>query len=80
MKMMNNYVVTLLITHDSLPWIMISFNAFVIIWRREVLLKLNVQGQGGGRISDIDKQGDEGLETWTIFMNIVWLSSLMKIS
>lgn len=80
MKMMNNYVVTLLITHDSLPWIMISFNAFVIIWRREVLLKLNVQGQGGGRISDIDKQGDEGLETWTIFMDIVWLSSLMKIS
>ena len=80
MKMMNNYVVTLLITHNSLPWIMISFNAFVIIWRREVLLKLNVHGQGSGRISDIDKQGVEGLETWTIFMDIVWLSSLMKIS
>ena len=38
--------------------------------------KLDVQGQDGGRISDIDGQGVGGLENWTIFMDVIWVSSL----
>ena len=39
-----------LITYKSHPWIMFSFNWLVIIWRGRVCLKLDVQGQGSGRI------------------------------
>ena len=38
--------------------------------------KLDVQGQDGGRISDIDGQGVGGLENWTIFMDVICVSSL----
>ena len=45
--MMNNSIVTLLITYISFPWIMFSFNSFVIIWRGgEVRLKSNVKVKG----------------------------------
>ena len=33
--------------------------------------KLDVQGQDGGRLSDIDGQGVGGLENWTIFMDVI---------
>ena len=38
--------------------------------------KLDVQGQDGGRTSDIDGQGVGGLENWTIFMDVICVSSL----
>ena len=56
----DNSVVTLLITYNSHPWIMFSLNWLVIILREvgwEVLLKLDVQGQGGRKISDVGGQG-----------------------
>ena len=45
---------------NSHPWIMFSFNWLVIIWREggEVHLKLDVQGQVGRRILDVDGQGE----------------------
>ena len=36
---------------------MFSFNGLAIIWREDACLKLDVQGQGGGRILDVDRQG-----------------------
>ena len=66
-----------LITYHSHPWIMFSFNWFVIIW---IL--------GGGFVWDwISKfngvenfgyNGQEGggLENWTIFMDVICVSSL----
>ena len=52
-----------LITYNSHLWIMFSFNWLVIIWRegRGVSLKLDVQGQRGGRILDVDGQSGWGL-------------------
>ena len=42
-----------------------------------ICLKLDVQGQGGGRILDIDGQGGVGgLENWTILMDVICISSL----
>ena len=47
-----------------------------IIWRGErVRLKLNIQGQMGGRISDADGQGVGGPESWTIPMDVICVSS-----
>ena len=43
-----------------------------------VHLKLDVQDQGGGRILDVAGQGGvRGLENWTIFMDVIFLSPLM---
>ena len=42
--------------------------------------KLNVQGRGGGRISDVNGQRVGGLENWTIFMDVICLSSLSSIN
>ena len=42
-------------------------------------LKLDVQGQEGGRIMDVDGQvgwGRGGPENWTIFMDAICVSSL----
>ena len=62
---------------------MFSFNWLFIIWRAGggggggVRLKLDVQGQGGERILDVDRRGGAGggLENWTIFMDIICVSS-----
>ena len=43
-------------------------------------MKLDVQGQGVGRISDVDGQGQGGLENWTIFMDVICVSSLKVLS
>ena len=43
-------------------------------------LKLNVQGQDGGRILDVAGQGEWGLENWTIFMEAISASSLMFLT
>ena len=40
-------------------------------------MKLDVEGQGGKRILDIDGQGGGGLENWSIFMDVICVSSLM---
>ena len=45
---------------------------------RRVHLKLAVQGQGCRRILDVDGQGVEGLENWTIFMDVICVSSLRQ--
>ena len=39
-------------------------------------LKLDVEGQGGGRISGVDGEGGrvECLENWTIFMDVICVS------
>ena len=45
-----------------------------------VRLKLEVQDQGDGRISDVAGQGGggvRGLENWTTFMDVICLLSLM---
>ena len=44
--------------------------------RGRARLKLDVQGQGGGRILDVDGQGGGGFENWTIFMDVICVSSL----
>ena len=47
-----------LITYNSHPRITFLFNCLVIIWRgRGFRLKLDVQGQGVGRILDVAGQG-----------------------
>ena len=45
------------ISHAS---IIFSFNWLVIIWRRGIRLKLDVQVQVGGRILDVDGKGGGG--------------------
>ena len=37
----------------------------------------DVQGQGGGKILDVDGQGLRILENYTIFMDVICVSSLM---
>ena len=67
-----------LTTYNSHPWIMFCFNWLVIIWRgRRVRLKLDVQGQGDGRTLEVGVVG--GLENWTIFMDVICVSSLIKL-
>ena len=39
-------------------------------------LELDVQGQGSGRILDVDGQWVWSLENWTIFMDVICVSSL----
>ena len=51
-----------LMTYNSHPWIMFSFNWLVITLRGGVRLKLDFQGQGSGRILDVDEQGVGDLE------------------
>ena len=42
-------------------------------------MKLDIQGQGSRRISDVDGQGvGEGLESWTVSMNVKCVSSLIN--
>ena len=54
---------------------MFPFNWLVIIWRGGgVRLKLDVQGQEGGKILDVAGQVGWGvLENWTIFLNVICL-------
>ena len=47
-----------------------------IIWKGGVRLKLDVQGQGGAKILEADGQGDGGVENWTIFIEVICVSSL----
>ena len=70
-----------LITYNSLPWIMFSFNRLVIIWKG-----------GGGRSIEIGRPRSGGwknfgcrwtrevggLENWTMFMDVICVSSLAK--
>ena len=49
-----------LITYNSHPWIMFSLSWLDIIWRGGVRLKLYLQGQGGGRILEVDGRGGGG--------------------
>ena len=37
---------------------------------RGIRLKLDVQGEGGGRILGVGGQGGGSLENWTIFMDV----------
>ena len=45
----------------------------------KVHLKLDVQGEGGGRILDVGGQGGGSLENWTIFMDVICVSSLISL-
>ena len=66
-----------LITYNSYSWIMFLFN-WLIGEGRGVRLKLDVQGQVGGRILDVDGQGRWGFfENWTILMDVIRVSSLI---
>ena len=43
---------------------------------KAVRLILDVQGQEGGRILDVyGQRGVEGLENWTIFLDVIYVSS-----
>ena len=65
------------ITNNSHPWIMFSFNWLAIVWREGVRLKLDVQGQGVGSILDVNGQGGvRSLKNWIIFMDVICVSSL----
>ena len=74
-----------MITSKSHPWIMFSFKWLIIVIilsgrGRGVRLKLDVQGQEGGRILNVDgKGGSAGLENWAIFVDVIWVSSLNNI-
>ena len=46
---------------------MFSFNWLIIMVG--IRLKLDVQGDGGGRTLDISGQGGGSLENWTVFMD-----------
>ena len=51
----------------------------MIIWiEREVYLKLDVQGQGSGRILKVD--GVRVLENWAIFLDVICVSFVMVFS
>ena len=43
-----------------------------------VRLKLNERGQEGGNILDVDRQGVGDLENYTIFMDVICVSSLLQ--
>ena len=71
-----------LITYNSHPSIMFFFNWLVIIWREREggRLKLDVQGQEGGRIFGRRwTRGVGGLKNWTIFMDVICVSSLIGL-
>ena len=53
-----NSVVTLLITYNNHPWIMISFNWLVIIWGRGIRSKVDVQSLGSRRTLDVYGGGE----------------------
>ena len=53
-----------LVTYNSYSRIMFSFKGLVKIWRGEVCLKLDVQGQEGERILDIG--GQRGWRSWNL--------------
>ena len=40
-------------------------------------MKLDIQGQGGGRILDADGQWGGDHENWTIFMDVICVSFLI---
>ena len=54
------------------------FSCYSIVCLRYegVRLILDVQSQGGETISDVDGQGVGGLENWTIFMDVICVSSI----
>ena len=52
----------------------------IVCWiDRGVRLKLDVQGQGGGKFLDVDGQGVGGLGNQTIFMVVICVSSLIAL-
>ena len=61
------------------------FFELIIIWRGEgVRVKLDVHGQGDGKVLDLDGQGGVGVLkirqfSWTIFMDVICVSSLCII-
>ena len=44
---------------------------------RWVCLKLDVQGQGGGKCLDVDGQWGGGLDNLTNFMDVIYVSSYL---
>ena len=69
-----------LITYNSYPWIMFSFNLLFFIWRGRGFIWNWTSKVNFGKILDIDGQGGGGLENWTIFMDVICVSSLIKES
>ena len=57
---------------------MFPFNWLVIIWRGGwVRLKLDFQGQEGGKMLDVAGQVGRGvLENWTVFLDVICVSLL----
>ena len=56
---------------------MSTIGRFKVTWREwgwgGIPLKLDIQGQGGGRILDVDGQEGEGVENWIIFMEVIYV-------
>ena len=73
-----------LITYNIYPRIMFPFNWLIIICRGvgegRARLKLDVQGQVGGRILDVAWTVGVGFrQNWTIYMGVICVSSLTCI-
>ena len=49
-------------------------------WGGGGCLNLDVQGQGDGKILDVNGQGEGGLENYTFFMDVIFVSSLKVYS
>ena len=66
-----------LITYNSYPWIMFSFNWLVIIWRggssHEIVYPRSRAWRNFGRRW---ARGMGSLENWIIFMDVIYVSSL----
>ena len=69
-----------LISYNSHPWIMFSFNLLVIIWRGGFVWDWTskVKGRGGrGNVGRRWTRRVGGLENWTIFMDVLCVSPLI---
>ena len=86
-KNVNNYKYFMIFlgncTHESIQprkrryVVRLRLNEKKSIGEWDLRLKLDVQGKEGGRILDVD--GQRGLENWTIFMDVICVSSLISV-
>ena len=62
--------------NDTIAYHCIWFFLCTVSFGVGVHLKLDAQSEWGGRISDVDGPGGlGGLENWTIFMGVIYVSS-----
>ena len=68
-----------LITYNSYPWIMFSFKWLFIIWRGGSSFEIGrIRSRGWKNFERWWKRGVGDLENWTIFIDVIWVSSLSE--